>query len=67
LLESNSATFMAILDELTPASLDSTLTLPFGLGAVPLPLALTFQSMHMNDHVGQLAYIQTIYGDRVWH
>lgn len=67
LLKKHSAEFQAILDGLTPESLASSITLPFGMGTAPLGFALTFQSLHMNDHNGQLSYIQTIYGDRVWH
>jgi len=67
LLEKNSTEFLAWLDKLTPQSLEGSMTLPFGLGSIPMSQGITVQALHMNDHNGQLAYIQTIYGDRTWH
>lgn len=67
LLEKNSAEFLAWLENLTPQTLEGSMTLPFGLGSIPMSHGITVQALHMNDHVGQLAYIQTIYGDRIWH
>ena len=39
----------------------------FGVGAVPMSLAMTSPPLHTMVHTGQLEYLQTILGDRVWH
>lgn len=67
LLEQNSATYLQWLDSLTPEALTATVTLPFGFGTAPMTAALSFASQHTNWHTAQINYIQTIYGDRVWH
>ena len=68
LLNKNCDAYIAWLDDLTPERLASgIMEAPFGLGQVPLAMALKFQVLHMLGHVGQLEYIQTIYGDEVWH
>ena len=67
LLDKNSDAYVAWLDGLAPERLTSMIEAPFGLGQVPLAVALSFQALHMNGHNGQLEYIQTIYGDEVWH
>jgi uncharacterized protein YndB with AHSA1/START domain len=67
LLDANSAAYVAWLDELAPERLAWMVELPFGLGSVPLALALTFPPAHTHSHVAQIDYIQTVYGDHVWH
>lgn len=67
LLEANADALVAWFDQLQPDRLTAPVTLPFGMGEVPLELAITFPTHHTNDHSAQLDYIQTILGDRVWH
>ncbi len=67
LLEKNSAEYLAWLDTLTPERLALMIELPFGLGQVPLSVAITFPPAHTNDHAAQIDYIQTVYGDHDWH
>jgi len=67
LLEENSAAYVQWLDALAPEDLTGTVEAPFGLGAVPMTAALAFAPGHTNFHAAQIEYIQTIYGDRVWH
>ena len=66
LLEQNSADYLAWLDALTPERLASTVQSPFG----PTPsmaVAITFPTYHLQNHIAQMDYIQTIYGDHDWH
>jgi hypothetical protein len=65
LLEANSTAHLAWLDALTPEKLASTVTTPFG--AIPMQAAIGLQSDHIRNHVAQMEYIQTIYGDHDWH
>ena len=67
LLEKNSAEYLAWLDALTPERLNTSIQLPFGLGSAPLAAGLAFPAAHTQGHVGQIDYIQTIYGDLDWH
>ena len=67
LLEENSAAYERFLDALAPESLGRTIDLPFGQGRAPLTEALFFAPGHTNWHTAQINYIQTIYGDQVWH
>lgn len=64
-LESESAAYLSWLDALTEEQLASTWESPFG--AVPMTLAITLPAKHADGHVSQLEYLQTIYGDRIWH
>ncbi len=66
LLEQNSAGYLAWLDALTPEHLASMVQLPFG-PSVPMALAITFPAYHLQSHIAQMDYIQTIYGDHDWH
>lgn len=67
LLNQNGNDFISWLDELEPDSFDTMVKLPFDLGHAPLGIAIGFISMHTNHHCAQLEYLQTVYGDRVWH
>lgn len=67
LLNKNCDKYVAWLDALDPARLDSMVTAPFNLGQAPLAVGLTWPPAHTNGHVDQMEYIQTIYGDHVWH
>lgn len=67
LLESNSRAYVAWLDALTLEGLSAPIQLPFGLGESTVGAALGAAAMHTLAHAAQLEYIQTIYGDQVWH
>jgi hypothetical protein len=67
LLERNSEAFVGWLDGLTPERLETMVTMPFGMGQVPLSMAITFVARHTQYHVAQMDYVQTLYGDRDWH
>ena len=67
LLETNSAAYLRFLDALTPQSLQTTVEMPFGLGATPMTAALDAAANHTKWHAAQIDYIQTIYGDHIWH
>jgi hypothetical protein len=67
LLEETSGAYEAWLDRLTPDRLDTMVTLPFGMGQLPMRECLDFPPMHTMVHAGQIQYIQTIYGDQDWH
>ncbi len=66
LLEQTSAGYLAWLDALTPEQFDSTVHTPFG-HVVPMTVGINFPAYHARDHVAQIDYIQTIYGDHDWH
>ena len=64
-LEAQSAAFLTWLEAVSEEQLATTWESPFG--AVPLSLAITFPGRHAEGHLSQLEYLQTIYGDRIWH
>ena len=66
-LETHSRNLLDWMDTLTPSYLEKLVEAPFGLGSVPVAIAIGFPAMHTNHHTAQLEYLQTIYGDRVWH
>lgn len=59
--------YLRFLDTVTPDQIDKMVHLPFTLGSAPLRLVITFPPMHTQSHIAQIDYIQTIYGDHVWH
>ena len=63
-LESQSATYLAFLDTVTEEKLVAPVTLPFGMGALPLSQMLQFPPMHTMVHTGQLEYLQTVVKER---
>lgn len=67
LLEENCAAYERWLDALAPEALAGTVELPFGSGRACLAEALSFAPGHTNWHTAQINYIQTIYGDHIWH
>lgn len=67
LFESRADAFVAWLDALGAERLGSLVTTPFGMGAVPTEVAITFPALHTRWHQAQIDYIQTIYGDLDWH
>lgn len=54
-------------DALTEERLSETAPMPFGIGPVPIGMAMTFPALHTRWHTAQIDYVQTIYGDRDWH
>jgi hypothetical protein len=67
LLERHGAAYVAWLDALTPEQLATPVTMPFGMGELPVGAGLGFPADHANFHTAQIDYIQTIYGDHDWH
>ena len=65
-LEQTSAEYLAWLDTVTPEQIASTVHLPFG-PSFPMAVALTFPEHHLSNHIPQMDYVQTIYGDHDWH
>lgn len=66
LLDQTSADYLVWLDTLTAEQMGTIVPLPFG-PPVPLAVAVTFPAYHMNSHIAQMEYVQTIYGDHDWH
>jgi len=66
LFERNSKRYFDWLDSLTYEDLQRKVALPFDLGEVDMPAAISFMPMHIDWHAAQLHYLQTIYGDRKW-
>jgi hypothetical protein len=65
LFEKNREAYAEWLGQLAPESLATEVEFPFG--KVPMTAAMDMLNDHIVNHIGQLDYIQTIYGDRVWH
>ncbi|MCC6686790.1 MAG: DinB family protein [Fimbriimonadaceae bacterium] len=55
------------LTSLTEEQIASTVVLPFNLGQAPLSMILNVGSRHTHDHMAQLDYLQTTWGDRSWN
>jgi hypothetical protein len=67
LSESSEELYSAILD-IPDSDLDAPISLPFGEGMIwPLADVASMHRWNMNYHLGQLAYIQTLLGDREMH
>lgn len=60
------AEHIAVLKGLTKDQLDGQVRLPFNLGEAPLAAIVNVGSTHTREHLAQLDYIQTMYGDRQW-
>lgn len=65
LLEATTAEYLAWLDTLTPAQLASTEDTFFG--PMEIASAITLPADHLRAHSVQLDYLQTTWGDTVWH
>ncbi len=65
LLDQHCTAYISWLDGLTAEQIGSTLNLP--IGSWPLAEAITWPADHIQCHACQIEYIQTIYGDLVWH
>lgn len=66
LIDENCSRYIDTVGQLTDSQLESEVDAPFGLGKVPVWLAITFGGLHTQLHQAQLEYVQTIYGDRAW-
>ena len=64
-LEVLSNAFVAWLEQVSDETLETMWESPFG--TLPMSIAITFPARHAEGHISQLEYVQTIYGDRVWH
>ncbi len=53
------------LNGLTDDFLGTMWNSPFG--EFPMAMSIQFPALHTEGHVAQLEYLQTTYGDRVWH
>ncbi|RYG45471.1 DinB family protein [bacterium] len=67
LIEGRSASYLVWLDGLDAEEFASSPVMPFGMGPVPMALAITFPAFHIHRHLSQLDYVQTVYGDLDWH
>lgn len=66
LFEDRAANYEKWLEEKAESRLNETFPSPFGLPEMPNSAAISFQSLHIESHIPQIEYIQTILGDRVW-
>lgn len=64
-IEDSVAEVLEALDGVTDALLGTTPANPFG--ALPFAFWMSQPSNHMNGHVAQIDYLQTIWGDLEWH
>jgi uncharacterized damage-inducible protein DinB len=65
MIEEKSSAYSAWLEGLSDEKLLETWQSPFG--PIPMTVAISLPTFHTANHVAQLEYIQTIYGDRIWH
>ena len=65
LFEKNSEAYAEWLGQLAPEALEAEVQFP--MGNIPILMAMDLLNDHIVNHCGQMDYIQTIYGDRVWH
>ncbi|HLO98411.1 MAG TPA: DinB family protein [Fimbriimonas sp.] len=66
LLNRNFDRYITLLQNTTAEDLDKMIALPFGMGEAPFRFVMSAGYDHTLCHLGQLEYMQTIYGDRVW-
>ena len=58
--------YVSFLISLQPDQMDTQVLLPFGMGALPMHFMAGIGGIHTREHIAQLEYLQTIYGDRDW-
>lgn len=58
--------FVAFLKTVNDEDMNRLVNLPFGMDPLRLRFMLGVGSMHTREHVAQLEYVQTAYGDRDW-
>lgn len=66
-LEEQCAAYIQLLESFTQEDLDRRVRLPFGLGKAPIGFFMTMGHIHTLGHVAQIEYVQTLYGDQLWH
>lgn len=66
-LEAECAFFVECLRAMTPSDLERQVAMPFGLGNAPAAVFVNAGANHTQGHIGQIEYIQTLYGDQDWH
>ncbi|HEY3782072.1 MAG TPA: DinB family protein [Fimbriimonadaceae bacterium] len=66
LWRANLTKYIALLESMSEEDMAKMVTLPFGLGAAPMSYMVSVGAIHTREHVAQLEYLQTVYGDRVW-
>lgn len=64
-IEERSAAYADWLGTVTDETMAKTWNSPFG--PIPYTVAISLPTYHTAGHIAQIEYIQTIYGDRVWH
>jgi uncharacterized damage-inducible protein DinB len=64
-LEAGVSALLAALDEMTADRLASQVATPFGM--MPMTTLITIPGYHMMGHLGQVDYLQTIWGDWEMH
>lgn len=63
-LLASAAAHAAAVRALDPSRIGEALPTPYG--AMPAALCMVLPALHMNYHTGQICYLQTLYGDRVF-
>jgi len=58
--------FKEMLRNLTEEQLNQIIKLPFDMGSIKLSQVVHVGGLHTREHLAQLEYLQTIYGDREW-
>jgi hypothetical protein len=67
-LQAGAEVLVAALETFDPEHLDDTIVLPFGGGLTrSLAMVALLSYWNMTYHLGQMNYIQTLYGDREMH
>jgi hypothetical protein len=67
-LKAGTETYMSAIEAFPPEHLEETITLPFGAGYVRTFAQFMFLNYwNMVYHIGQINYIQTLYGDKEMH
>lgn len=66
LWESHFHQYLSFLRSLQPDQMDTVVILPFEMGALPMHFMAGMGAIHTREHIAQLEYLQTIYGDREW-
>ncbi len=66
LWESRFHQYVSFLRSLQPDQMDTLVILPFEMGALPMHFMAGMGAIHTREHIAQLEYLQTIYGDREW-
>lgn len=66
-LQMECAAYLEYLSTVSENDLGRSVTMPFGLGEVPLSAFVMAGAQHTQSHVSQIEYVQTLYGDQNWH